>query len=87
MSKPPVHSITSAFSRFEEGLDASIDPKKAALLQPKRVTSRIENDVVGVCPFCKKDMEMLKLMTSESDELDVYYCADDNYTAPTPSGT
>ena len=77
--------IASMYSRYAEAVDASVDPKKPALLQPKRLTSKIENDVIGTCPFCKENMDTLKLMTSEEDELDVYYCASDNYTAPFPN--
>ncbi len=78
--------IASTYSRFADGVDKSIDPKKPALLQPKRVVSRIENDVVGVCPFCKGKMEVLQMLTSEHTELDVYYCDHDRYVAPMPNG-
>ena len=79
------NKIASMYSRFADAADGSLDPRKPALLQPKRIVGRIENDVVGTCPFCKADMDQLKLVTSEDEELDVYFCASDQYTAPFPN--
>lgn len=60
--------------------------KVAALLRspldsrPSVVTSRMENEVVGTCPYCGQ-----KMKTSSAANETVYLCEKDRYVAPRPN--
>lgn len=58
----------------------------AALFQPpKRAVAGLNNDKVGVCPFCQRDMELSSVRIQGGTNLPVYLCRSDQYTAPLPN--
>lgn len=46
-----------------------------------RVTARVENDVVGVCPVCQRPMDRTVAMGHA-----IYWCTNDRVTMPLENG-
>ncbi len=77
-------SIPNLASLYDEITLTPEERKKPALLRPiTRVTSRIENDKIGVCPHCAGRMEFAKINVARLGGLtSVYWCDKDRYVAP-----
>lgn len=72
--------IQTAFSRFKPEVKQVVKPAVTAASVPKPVTSRLNYDVVGVCPYCKKPMGY-----TEACGQRVYLCSDDRFVSPLPN--
>jgi hypothetical protein len=78
--------IVSLAALFDDITLTPEERKKPALLRPHgshRLTSRIDNDKVGICPHCSGKMEISSISIARlGAPMKVYLCAKDRYIAP-----